>query len=359
MSTCVFPVRSNARSLVTGSALSSVRSRLKTASVLYGSVLLEHGLAEIQAGPSGGSSLWMPNDQADEVRWQTPRERGEARRHAFTFLVGTEDTPGVAATEMVPFIQSDTTIRWSATLEPFRHELPAGCDWVDWVYSNDPTGEAGRRADDWCRHDGRNAALRNAIPEQFVRSRVIKNANRDLVLAIGSGFVVSQDRLHLSVVRNRFNDEDQLDWQLQGYALPILVPAVADYPWEGIVALRKEKGLQHLRGVLNEIEAETMETAVNGGDLEAAVHHALERQLAVVAAKVDSVGGTAKRTLVGLLVGTSSGVATMGLTGPLGILASSALGAIAGVALDARAVVRNRGVKQWIGVMNRLRATTT
>ena len=88
------------------------------------------------------------------------------------------------------------------------------------------------------------------------------------MLAVGSGFAASQDRLHGAVVGNRFNDEHQLDWQLQGYALPILVPAVADTPWEEIVALRKDKGLQHLRGVLAEIEAETMEIAVNGGDSE-------------------------------------------------------------------------------------------
>ena len=183
---------------------------------------------------------------------------------------------------------------------------------------------------------------------------MIKSANRDLILAVGSGFSASQDALHTRVVANRFAD-DHSDWRLQGYALPILIPNVADVAWTEIVAIRKEKGLQQLRGVLAEIESETMEVAVKDGDLEESVHRALEKHLGRMAAKSDSLGNIAKRTMLGLVIGVSSGLATVGLTGPAGILASSSAGSVIGAALDARAVIRDRGARQWIAVMNRIK----
>lgn len=339
---------------MTGASLNAVRRRLKVASLLYDVVFLESGMVSIQAGPSGASSMWRPVPSGETVRWQTPRERGVARQHRFEFLIGTETTPGVTAEHMVPLIQSDTSIRWEATFEPFKQEIPRGCGWLEWVYSEDPRGEPRRLLDKWVRNDKRNLALDNAIPEQFVRSRVVQNANRDLVVAIGAACAASQDGLHARVVVSRFEDEHS-DWRLTGYALPILIPDVAELSWEAVATIRKERALQQLRGIMEEVEAETSDVAVRGGDLEAAVHHAVETRLANVAGKVDTVAGTSKRTAVGFVIGAASGVATMGITGPLGVLASTALGSVTGGVLDGLAMVRERRATQWVSLLNRLR----
>jgi hypothetical protein len=271
--------------------------------------------------------------------------------------MGAESTPGVPAERMVPVIDSEISISWVATFEPFREELPAACDWVDWVASEDPKAEGRRLYRDWVHRDERNEALRKAIPEDFVRSRIVQSANRDLVLALGSGCAASQDNLHANVVSRRFEDS-HAEWRLTGYALPIVVPSVAGLGWEDIARLRREKGLQQLRGILQEVEGETADVAVRGGDLERAVHHAVEKRLTIAGGKVDSLLGTAKRTALGLVIGVGTGVATVGLTGPVAIGAEAAMGAAAGGVLDAREVIRNRNSRRWIGVLNRLRETS-
>ena len=170
-SVIVFPVRSNAKSLVTGSPLASVRRRLKLASVLYDSVLLEGGQAIIQAGPTGGSCMWHPSQPDEEVRWQSPSARSAGQRSSFQILMGAEATPGVPSNKMVPVVSSESSISWWATLEPFRNELPRDCDWVEWVYAPDPQGASRKVYKEWVRLDLRNDALQRALPEQFVRSR--------------------------------------------------------------------------------------------------------------------------------------------------------------------------------------------
>lgn len=353
-SAILFPVRSNARSLVAGASVATVRRRLKLASLLHDVVLLELGHVSVQAGPSGGSSFWHEASSSDDVRWQTATERSAAKKAPFVFLVGVEESLGVPASRMVPIIQSETAIRWEATLQPFSRELPAECDWIEWVYTDTPRGHAARLADDWSRRDARNAALTRAIPEEFVRRRVVENANRDLVNATLSGCAASQDSLHQRVVARRFDDTDG-NWRLVGFALPILVPDVGQLSWEAIAALRRQKGIERLRAVISEIEAETLEVATSGGDLERAVHRIAEARLTEVASQTDSLVGTGKRTAIGFVVGLASGVATAGLTGPVGMGASSALGSAVGAVLDAAKVVRDRRARQWVGVLNRLR----
>lgn len=354
--TIVFPLRSNAKSLVTGAALASVRRRLKAASVLYDAVLLEHGSMSIQAGTKGSSAFWRPS--SDAPRFQTPGERGAAQGSDFTLMVGTESVPGEAATNMVPIVHSDTAVCWEPTLEPFRSELPANADWIDWVHAPDPNPDGRRIADAWSRRDRQNSSLREAIPIEFVRSCVIKHGNRDLVLAAGTGALCSQDDLHSRVSEQRLN-ESQSSWQIQGFALPVLVPDVGHLPWDEIVAARKHRAIARLRSVLAEIEGETWPTAVDGGDVERAVHLAAERRLAAAAAATDSIGTTAKKTLLGLVVGAGSGVATLGITGPLGAIAGAGLGSTIGGVLDVSSLLRERRTRDWTGLLCKLQTMTS
>ena len=57
--------------------------------------------------------------------------------------MGREATPGVPAETMSTFIDSETSICWVATLDPFANELPSRADWVDFVRSP-PSLLAGR-----------------------------------------------------------------------------------------------------------------------------------------------------------------------------------------------------------------------
>lgn len=98
---------------------------------------------------------------------------------------------------MSTFIDSETSICWVATLDPFGDELPPGAEWVDFVRSpNGLPGKVGRPAIRWTWADERNAALEQAIPVRFVRNTVIGNANHDLAGAASEGLVVTIGLVH-------------------------------------------------------------------------------------------------------------------------------------------------------------------
>lgn len=139
---------------------------------------------------------------------------------------------------------SETTISWVATLYPFADELPHSANWVEFVRSPDPSGSVKQLADQWTWADQRNSSLERTIPVRFVRDTVIKNVNRDLALAAASGFAAAIDPFHQRVVAQRFNDDR---WNIRGYAVPIIFPAVGDWSWSAIADLRGDPNMARFR----------------------------------------------------------------------------------------------------------------
>jgi hypothetical protein len=74
---------------------------------------------------------------------------------------------------------------------------------------------------------------------------LIKHANRDLLLAGMAGYATSFDRIHSQVLAQRFHDP--VGWILEGFALPILFPAVGDCSWDEIRDLLMHKGIARFR----------------------------------------------------------------------------------------------------------------
>lgn len=227
------PLRSNGSALLTGTPVESVRRRLKFASVFFDYVFLEEGIFDVSAGPGGSwGGVRAPFD-GEVLRWQTPGQRGAEQRRPFTVSVCRDQGPGVVPGPMMPMVFSDSTISWKATLHPFADELPVGTDWISFATPRDPVHEIGRMTDRWKWNDERNQALLRAVPEKFVRSAVIEHANRDLGSGVQHGVAVSVDPLHHQVVAQRFEDDG--NWHLVGFAVPILFPMIGGLPWEAIV----------------------------------------------------------------------------------------------------------------------------
>lgn len=348
----------NAHGLLAGAPVASVRRRLKIASLLYDRLLLEEGILDVQAGPQG-SSVFRHSTTADEpTAWQTARQRSAVKGKTFTIGVGRESTSGVPAETVRAVLSSETVIRWRATLEPFVSELPAGCDWIEWVYrTRSIPSEIGSVARRWTDIDKANAVLARRFPADHVRSRVISDTNEDLALAGASGLVLSADPLHSQVLASRLDDRQ--GWRLQGFALPIVVPAVGDLSWETIRDLRKDKALRYLRSAMLEIEFAAMEAATSQGDLESAVRGALEVEVAKTNGKEDELNATLKRTIVGVVVATGIGFATTGVTGPLGIVVAAFGSSIVGAILDARTALQTRQSRAWMGSLARIKSAAT
>ncbi len=346
----LFPLASNARSLVTGSGVDKVRARLKLSSLLYRRVLLEAGDMSIQAGPQGSQTWRHPPGPDSTAKWQTPVGRGRAQAVPFSLSIAPERQPGVLAPG--PYHQvlhSQTSICWLPTFEPFRRELPSGCDWVVFGSAGEIAPVFQHLADRWKRVDAGNTALDHLVPEQFVRSCLVDHVTEDMATGLAGGWDVSVDQLHGEVLSARFAKDATV--QAHGVALPILVPRVGDLAWDDVARIRRLPGIERLRETLHEVEVEAAEVTVSGGDLEATIRRAYDRKLRATVEQVEGVGGLVGHTVAELLVGTAAGYATIGLA-LAAPPAGAAIGAVVIGAWKIYQIRRGRRRRAWVGVMD-------
>jgi hypothetical protein len=345
------PLRSNGSALLAGKPVESVRRRLKFASLYFDHIFLEGGTFRMSAGPNGSFGFAEPPKEGELARWQTPAQRGAEQRRPFTLSVGAEKTPGVPAETMQAALVSETTISWTATLEPFAYELPLGTDWISFTPTRDPAGEMRRISDEWKRADEHNDALEQAIPVRFARNAVIGHASRDLGFAAEYGLGVSVDPFHHQVVAQRFHDDD--GWKLRGFAVPILFPEIDEWTWEGIASLRRDKDMVRLRGILREVENEAMAESA-AGDLEAAAHHAYERHLAAASGTVDNLGAVVGKTSANVIFSAGTGAAMIPLPSIEGFVIGTAVGTGITVIGATRNWIKARRSRGWVSLAQRI-----
>lgn len=341
-----FPLASNAHALLAGGAVSSVRARLKMASLLYRRVLLEGGSMTIQAGPTGTFVARQGICSGTAPAWQTSWDRSRGQQTPFAVSVAREATPGVLAHgPYSTVVQSETSILWQPTFEPFMEELPSGCDWVALDHPNEPAPEFRRLQDQWRRVDDGNGALQRLVPEQFVRGRLVQHIDDDLTIGMAGGWDVSVDQFHGRVIGARFASDGPFIGR--GWALPILVPRVGDLSWGDVAYIRHLRPIARLREVLREVEAEAYEVVRSGGDLEAALHSTYTRKVAHASEEVDGIRSVAATAVLELLVGAGASYAVTGLSllGPLA-------GAVIMTGWHVGRIVRERRQRAWIGVMD-------
>lgn len=335
------PLRSNAKSLVVGPGVAALRKRLKTASILFDSVLLEGGGLMISAGPGGTITL----SGGDEERFQRLAARRTGPGHRFHLqLAASSGGP------MQKVIDSEAVLTWEPTLMPFKRELPPECDWFRWVKAPEPHGLK-ELAERWCRLDADNAVLAREISDPFSRGLIVRNANLDMAVAALTNTSVMPDPLHGKVLEARFRDAS---WSAGGFALPIVLPAVVNLDWSDVAEIRRHKALRRFRAVLREVEAQALDDVSSEGDLEAATHRAYGRYLAGAGGDLPSALGVAGRTLGGFVIGGMLGMATAGWTGLGGVAAGAAVGSGPGMVADLRNFRRARIARGWLALHQRL-----
>ena len=350
VSTLLVPLRSNGKSLLAGPSVESVKRRIKFASLYFDQVLLEEGIFDMSAGPGGSSGFVRPPLEGEVPRWQTPPGRGAEQRRSFAVSVGRDQGPGAAPGPMSTAIASEATISWRATFLPFADELPAGTDWIGFTRTVDPSGDVGRISDRWKWADERNPALERAI-RKGRRGAVIGHANRDLGFAAQYGLAVSVDPFHHQVVAQRFEDDD--NWRLLGFAVPVLFPQIAELPWDAIADLRRDQAMVRLRGILRDVEAEAVAESASG-DIEAAAHHAYERHLAAATGTVDSLGAVIRKTMASFVIGGVIGAATLPMPELVGFAVGTTTGGTVSAIGNVRGMIRQRRSKGWVSLAQRI-----
>jgi hypothetical protein len=140
---------------------------------------------------------------------------------------------------------------------------------------------------------------------------------------------------------------------MRGFAIPILFPEVGNWPWESVADLRRDQNMVRFRAILREVEEEAAADAI-GGDLEAAAHRAYQRHLADAQEAVLSMGSVVHNVLRAFLIGAVTGFVTIGIFGPLGVVAGAGAGATVGGIIEAHDVLRQRTSRGWVSIQQQI-----
>ncbi|PRQ08094.1 hypothetical protein ENSA7_22480 [Enhygromyxa salina] len=196
--TVIFPLASNAKALLAGGPVDSVRRRLKLCSLFFDRVFVEQGAIHITAGPSGSMTLPVLPSK-DGYRWQSPatRKRGGEPVRLFVRTEGEPQVPWQLA------MQTKTTINWCPTFEPFRNELPGeSAKWLQFVGVN-PNPQLKLMVNAGLRADQQIEAVRRKLPDAMVRDQVLRGLNGDLAASGLGGVAISVDAQHRQILACR------------------------------------------------------------------------------------------------------------------------------------------------------------
>ena len=252
MNRAYFPLRSSVELFADPSSPEPV-SRAKHAAILYDEVAFEIGMLEASITADGSFLNYRPPGMIgaeDRARARKLTEPGEGVEIRIGFPSGID----VPVPEEFTFFRGELQARYAAewhsgVLDDLRELKPS---WAQWVYLPDELLASEGLVPLMSSLKG---ALEDANPadraEVIHRSFVIDALSRDAAVAAGLGASVHVTSLF----------EPLLDG-LRGFApehpglraLEIVVPGVANLPWEAISEFREHPGSQDARGKLRDIE---------------------------------------------------------------------------------------------------------
>lgn len=335
------PLRGNAHTLVAGAPGNAFRRRLKVASLLFDDVVLDEGNWIGMSGPRGAIEMRGPDPYPPGFEgrtWQPGAERHHEGR-PFHFLA--EDDQG----RWQQIGGGPTSILWWASFEPIRQELPAGSDWMHFAYLDLPPEDKSLVAQ-MSREAVRDGVLKTALPDDFTRNLVAKNANFGLVLGSRMGMGIALDGLHSTAVAARIAHGDYQP--LHGAdALVAVIPDARNLSWEQINEARRMGGLPRLRAILGEVEQHAL---ASGEPLDEA---ALREFLAQYARANEQTESVPRSVLRSALIATVISGVTLPITGPFALVVE--VGAT--IAIEGAAAVRRsrRRKNSWTTAADRLR----
>lgn len=284
------------------------------AALLHDQVLLEDGLYELTAGPSGSFEFWIPERDRAPDRFQTPSERARRTGSQPIVLVGTQK----------PHI-GDEHLGWQPTFHPLKAELKKPYRWIDFATPR-LNSEGARLRDTLTRSHLNDAQLLPTEP-LFVRRAVLDAMNADAIIAIGQGTALSVDRFHSLLTAHRVRT---------GLATPVRGPLAAsvvaprDLTWDEVHELRAMNGFREWRAVIRDVERTAL---TSGPDFESGVLSELAARRDHAVAALLELHRTSPKLAraAGFAVGVISTVlgvpAGLGLAAPLAadVAASSAV----------------------------------
>jgi hypothetical protein len=306
-----FPLRGSVE-LFEDRASPAAPARVKEAAVLYDRVIIESGLydmALVRDGTGGGSARWKPAGEITEddlARARLPAPIGEPMSLGF----GVQSAKGVEAEEMHTFVQGSIGTHYLAHFQDVLEDLEAlSADWVE--VAEIGGAENPLPFEDPTRHElgfriFREKSDKDLLPETetFERDWIIKSFYRDAAVASRLDATFNVTPLFEPLVRSR-SDVGQPSGE---NALRILVPSLAEAPWEAIAEFREHPANAEARGRLREFEERAREHGTTEDRLLSVAQEVSKAQAAAIKEYAPNLPGELGKEALKTMVSLTPGI---------------------------------------------------
>ena len=336
-STFFFPLRTNVEYFTSPEGFLTLERRIKQAAVLYDVIILEGGVYTASAGPTGSMDFWIPPNQVTDEELRLKLEPSGGQHHLALAPTGSHQFQTVVSGPVERRFRSE----FHSTLKKLSPKHPK---WIK-METYDLTPAAKDLASRLSRNDEKNTDI--VIPEgsNFLRSIILRNLNRDLILAWSLGSTASIDPLHLPILQNKMAAHGGLSPASGFVALEVAVPDLSEVPWDVIAEVREHKAMTEFRHRIVQTEnlVRTSLPNVDSTELRYQISQIITNELLN---EIKNLRITGKSVFVNLTLDLLSGL----LPPPLSIVSTLALNTP-----DIEKLVRTQA--SWITVFMKLRTS--
>lgn len=245
-STFFFPLRTNVEYFVSTEGFLALEQRIKQAAILYDVIIFEGGVYTASVGPTGSMDFWIPPDQVTEEELRLKIEPYGGHHHLAIAPTG--------SSQFQTLVSGPVERRFRSEFYSILKNLGSECPkWVK-METYDLTPEAKNLVNRISQSDERNLDIEIGKENRFLKSKILNNLNRDLILTWGLGWAASIDPLYTPILRKKMTLHGGLQAASGFLALDFIVPDFSRLPWEIIFELREHKAMAEFRRRMINIE---------------------------------------------------------------------------------------------------------
>ena len=342
----MFPLRSNAGWFESEDLKSSLIDQLKYAFLLYDEVLIEDGTYELDMTERGGSSFWHPSGSLPKEQRKIIVERDLAATD-LSLSVKEEGSSDPSK----PIVHGPTIARLKIDYFDILREVDlSDASFVRFVQLPDHEIPAEMHAE-IMRASWRDTPLvKDIVPNQHLRSTLVKSLNRDLAISVLTGSAIVLDPSQYGLLQRKVSATPSFSLTLKDpqvaageRIIHLITPSLEGLDLQETIKLRQNKSWRSFREFIRAVGSEVALTdkPISREQLHECVRSRVER---AVFNEVLGAQGTQTGAIIDLALGAASFV-------PEPVVSLSAAGL--GYAKTIWQKLQRRG--HWVAFLQKLR----
>lgn len=255
-----YPLRSNVGWFQDADLQAALLTKIKTGILAYDELILEDGTYQGDVTERGGSSFWIPPGMLEESLRRVELKRDIAPGNV-TLSIGPDGASEPTGTVYSAPSVSRFKIDYFEFLQQINHDRTEFIKLVT-VGDHSFSPEIRRGLTDWTSAD--EQAFRKLIPNDFLRSHLLKDLNRDLFVAttvLNAATVVDDDRETILRAKATVRvgsevEKAQLHELATQQAIEIAAPNFSELTLDDVIELRYDKSWVEFREYVGRLTAE-------------------------------------------------------------------------------------------------------